>query len=84
MDFVDRKTRKPIKAWGMLLLLAKHSGIIGKGKWTNKQWSLIAKRVEEINGRFKQLFGIQENPIHYVSRNGYVARFKISGNPLEL
>jgi hypothetical protein len=80
LGLADRRNGKPSLAWVTLRVLAQERGIIGKGATTGDMWSVVEKRMQEINKVLMRHFHIASYPITFVKGTGYQAHFKIACN----
>ncbi len=81
MDFEDKRGGggKPDLAWECLRLLAKWDGKIQRPSDFEKPgWLKIEKQVQTIRARFKELFGIQADPLPFRRGRAYEAQFRIT------
>lgn len=78
--FEDRRIGKPNKAWGVLRDLALGNGTLGRASGT-RTWASIEKSIQQIRRALRNHFGQSTDPIPFVPRIGYQAKFKISCGP---
>lgn len=81
MGFKDSRNGKPSQAWVTLRVLAEEKGTIRNPAKTRGNWSKVEKRVQEIRKALRKGFRISDNPVLFVRRTGYQARFKINCSP---
>jgi hypothetical protein len=74
LGFADQRNGRPAKAWDALILLAREKGRIPEGECAGK---VLYKRIQEIEDRLGDHFGIGDDPISFVPGTGYVSKFKI-------
>jgi hypothetical protein len=79
--FQDGRSQNPNRAWETLRRLAELRGIIRDGTQGRLPWPKVEKRVQEIRRVFREHFGISLDPVPFVERTGYQARFKIGCGP---
>lgn len=79
--FADGRTGKPNSAWATLRTLAQNHGTLTESNNEGQPWAITEKRVQEIRRAFKSRFGLAEDPLPYVKKVGYEARFTIHCAP---
>lgn len=79
--FQDGRSENPNRAWETLRRLAELGGIITDGTQGRLPWPKVEKRVQEIRRIFREHFGISLDPVPFIERTGYQARFKIRCGP---
>jgi len=75
--FEDRRNGKPNLAWITLRELAKLGGEI-KQSDPSVGWVLVERRAQEIRKALRYRFSLVDDPLPFVEKIGYRARFKIS------
>jgi hypothetical protein len=81
LGFEDGRTKKPTKAWEVLLDFAEGNGTIKQGGRTQVEFDKLRKRMQEIRNALKRHFCMTADPIEYVEDVGYQSRFKIKRGP---
>jgi hypothetical protein len=79
--FQDGRNQNPNRAWETLRRLGELRGIIKDGTQGRLPWPKVEKRVQEIRRVFREHFRISSDPVPFVERTGYQARFKIYCGP---
>jgi hypothetical protein len=79
--FDDKRSGKPNQAWVALRALAEQRGVIKDAAKMPQPWSKVEKRIQEIRKVLRKHFGISADPIQFVNRVGYQAKFKICCSP---
>jgi hypothetical protein len=87
MGFASKKNGAPMRAWGILRIMAAQGGVL-KVASDGRQWAEIEKRVQEIRRKFRDLFGLTDDPLPYIKKTrqrsddfGYHAKFKLGLRP---
>ncbi|MCF6150414.1 MAG: hypothetical protein E3K37_17400 [Candidatus Kuenenia sp.] len=78
VGFKDERTNKPIKAWDILIGLCGTNGIL-RG-FSHAQKPKIEKTISGLRDKLRQYFGINDDPIPYIKKEGYKTVFKISNH----
>jgi hypothetical protein len=77
LGFEDRRNEKPNQAWETFRALAERRGVIKEPTKAHEAWPQTEKRIQEIRRTLRKHFGIPSDPIPFVEKVGYQARFKI-------
>jgi hypothetical protein len=81
LGFEDGRTGKPNQAWETLRALAEKRGVIQDGTAMGRAWPMVEKQIQVIRKVLREHFGIFADPIPFVRRVGYKARFKVGCGP---
>lgn len=79
--FVDSRTQKPTRAWETLRMLAQQRGVLRERVGRERNWSMVEKRMQEIRRVFRKHFGLDSDPLPFISGTGYRALFRIDESP---
>jgi len=81
LGFADDRDGKPNQAWVALRALAEQRGVTKDAAEMHQPWPKVEKRIQEIRKALRKHFGISDDPIQFVKRVGYQAKFKIGCSP---
>ena len=82
LGFEDGRTHNPNKAWNVLKRLAELKGIIRTEKEAGMEWRKLEKQMQEIRKLLRRHFSsIPVDPLPFVKKTGYRARFSICCSP---
>jgi len=77
----DKRSKKPNTAWKLLTLFARKSGVINSAEGHANYWPRLEKQVQALRKALREHFRLSSDPIPFVSKTGYQARFKIECHP---
>jgi hypothetical protein len=79
--FADGRDGKPSMAWEFLRALAEDNGTVDTIRPGARTWSRVEKRVQTIRSVLRREFSISSDPLPFIRKVGYQARFKIHCKP---
>ena len=65
LGFADGRSENPNKAWATLRALAESRRVLKDGRTIGEPWPKVEKRIQEIRGELRELFGISGDPLPY-------------------